>query len=161
MNPLHIVEIDLKNTQQRAVVLDLLCQFARAIMGAEKELSSAQQQAIIEGLAKHPTTLIFAAYSGDEPAGFAICFLGFSTFAAQPLINIHDFYVVEGMRRQGIGRALLEAVETKARELGCCKLTLEVEEYNQRALSLYQRFGFDSGQYDPKAGTVLFRQKKL
>jgi GNAT superfamily N-acetyltransferase len=161
MNPLRIIEIDLKNNQHRAVVLDLLCQFARVIMGAEKGLSSAQQQAIIEGLAEHPTTLVFAAYSEDKPVGFAICFLGFSTFAAQKLINIHDFYVVESMRRQGVGRALLQAIETKAKELDCCKLTLEVEEYNQQALSLYHRFGFDSGQYDPKAGTVLFRQKKL
>jgi ribosomal protein S18 acetylase RimI-like enzyme len=161
MNPLHIIEIDLGNSQHRAVVLDLVCQFARAIMGAGQELSNAKQQALIEGLTHHPTTLIFVAYSGEQPVGIAISFLGFSTFAAQKLINIHDFYVVESMRRQGVGRALLQAIETKARELDCCKLTLEVEEHNQQALSLYHRFGFDSGQYDLKAGTVLFRQKKL
>ncbi len=161
MNSLRMVEIDLKNSEHRTIVLDLVCQFARAIMGAEQELSSAKQEALITGLAKHPTTLIFVAFYGEAPAGIAISFLGFSTFAAQPLVNIHDFYVVESMRRQGVGRALLEAVETKARALNCCKLTLEVEEHNQRALSLYHRFGFDSGQYDAKAGTVLFRQKKL
>lgn len=50
MNPLHIIEIDLENSQHRAVVLDLVCQFARAIMGAGQELSNAKQQALIEGL---------------------------------------------------------------------------------------------------------------
>ena len=49
----------------------------------------------------------------------------------------------------------------KARELGCCKLTLEVQENNHGALALYQRFGFESGEYEPAAGVVLFRQKKL
>jgi ribosomal protein S18 acetylase RimI-like enzyme len=56
---------------------------------------------------------------------------------------------------------LLEAVERKARELGCCKLTLEVQENNHVALALYRGFGFENGQYEPAAGTVLFRQKKL
>jgi len=161
MDPLRIIEIDLKNAEQRSIVLDLVCQFARAIMGDGQELSRDKQQALITGLEQHPTTLIFVALYGERPAGIAITFLGFSTFAAQRLINIHDFYVVEAMRRQGVGKALLVAIEEKATALNCCKLTLEVEEHNQRALSLYHRFGFDSGQYDSAAGTVLFRQKKL
>jgi ribosomal protein S18 acetylase RimI-like enzyme len=56
---------------------------------------------------------------------------------------------------------LLEAVEGEARRLGCCKLTLEVQENNRAALALYGSFGFASGQYEPEAGAVLFREKKL
>ena len=56
---------------------------------------------------------------------------------------------------------LLEAVEKEARGLGCCKLTLEVQENNHAALALYGSFGFVGGQYEPEAGAVLFRQKKL
>jgi hypothetical protein len=29
------------------------------------------------------------------------------------------------------------------------------------ALELYRGFGFESGQYEPAAGAVLFRQKEL
>jgi len=56
---------------------------------------------------------------------------------------------------------LLDAVEKEARGLGCCKLTLEVQENNHAALALYKSFGFVSGQYEPEAGTVFFRVKKL
>ncbi len=159
MNPLRVIEIDLKKPEHRAVTLELVCGFAHTITG--KGLSEEKQQKLITGLEQHATTLIFAAFYADQPAGIAISFLGFSTFAARPLINIHDFYVIEDLRKRGIGKAMLTAIEAKAKELNCCKLTLEVEENNHGALSLYHSFGFDTGQYDAKAGTVLFRQKKL
>ena len=78
------------------------------------------------------------------------CFIGFATFAARSLINIHDLHVTADHRRRGIGR-----------ELECCKLTLEVQENNRPALSLYGSFGFVGGQYQAEAGGVLFREKRL
>ena len=113
------------------------------------------------GLRAHPTTLIFLALHQDEAVGIVTCFIGFSTFAARPLVNIHDLHVAKDHRRHGIARLLLEAVETEARRLGCCKLTLEVQENNQTALALYASLGFVGGQYEPEAGAVLLREKKL
>jgi ribosomal protein S18 acetylase RimI-like enzyme len=130
-------------------------------MGNGGDLSLENQRILVEGLRRHPTTVIFLAFHGEHPAGILVGFVGFSTFMARPLINIHDFYVEPAFRRQGIGRLLLQAVEDKARELGCCKLTLEAQQHNQSALSLYHRFGFEEAQYDQGAGVVLFRQKKL
>jgi ribosomal protein S18 acetylase RimI-like enzyme len=72
----------------------------------------------------------------------AVCFIGFSTFAARPLLNIHDFAVAGAFRGQRVGARLLEHIEQKARELGCCKLTLEVKDDNHAARRLYKRFGF-------------------
>jgi ribosomal protein S18 acetylase RimI-like enzyme len=91
----------------------------------------------------------------------AVCFRGFSTFAARPLINIHDIYVDPPCRGWGVAHLLLEAVEAKARAMECCKLTLEVQERNTKALRLYEHFGFTEGIYDPEAGRVLFRWKAL
>jgi ribosomal protein S18 acetylase RimI-like enzyme len=76
----------------------------------------------------------------------AICLLGFSTFRARPLINIHDIAVHPDFRGQGIGRALLDAVEQHAREHGCCKVTLEVRSDNEPAMAAYRRAGFESTQ---------------
>ena len=56
---------------------------------------------------------------------------------------------------------VLKEVEKEARGLGCCKLTLEVQENNHAALALYESFGFVGGRYEPEAGAVLFREKKL
>jgi ribosomal protein S18 acetylase RimI-like enzyme len=87
--------------------------------------------------------------------------VGFSTFAARLLINIHDLAVIPEYRGRGIGRLLLEAVEAKGHELGCCKLTLEVREDNQRAQRLYDKFGF--GDMPSEQGPVRHRflQKRL
>jgi ribosomal protein S18 acetylase RimI-like enzyme len=95
------------------------------------------------------------------PVGIAVCFLGFSTFAAQPLINIHDLAVMPGYRGRGIGRQLLERVGAKGRELGCCKLTLEVREDNHRAQRLYQGFGFGDAPSEVGAVRHWFLQKRL
>jgi len=86
---------------------------------------------------------------------------GFSTFACKPLLNVHDIAVLSGHRRQGVAAALLAAIEALARELGCCKLTLEVLSNNLPAQAAYRKVGFHSYRLDPKAGQAMFWQKKL
>ena len=51
--------------------------------------------------------------------------------------------VEAGRRRQGIGRALLEQAVEWAREVGVAKLELHVFPYNEPAIRLYERFGFE------------------
>jgi ribosomal protein S18 acetylase RimI-like enzyme len=94
-------------------------------------------------LRAHPTALVLLAFVGAEPVGIAVGFFGLSTFAARPLLNIHDLAVVPAHRGKGVGRALLREAETRARERGCCKLTLEVQDTNVRARGLYASFGFE------------------
>jgi ribosomal protein S18 acetylase RimI-like enzyme len=158
---IRIVQADLHDSFHRAAVLAMTRDYARDPMGDGCDLPDHLQAVLIERLHAHPTTLIFLALHEDQPVGIVTCFVGFSTFAARPLVNIHDLHVAAAHRRRGVGRSLLGAVEKKARELGCCKLTLEVQENNHVALELYRGFGFESGQYHPAAGAVLFRQKKL
>jgi ribosomal protein S18 acetylase RimI-like enzyme len=157
----NIVEADLADPLHRAAVLDLTRSYARDPMGNGGDLPDAIRSRLIDGLRKHPTTLIFLAFDGSRAIGIATCFIGFSTFAARPLVNIHDLHVVEEFRRSGVARRLLEAVEGKARQLDCCKLTLEVQEKNGVALALYKSFGFVGGEYQSEAGGVLFREKRL
>ena len=130
-------------------------------MGDGKPLSDYTRSNLIRGLADHPTTLIFLATRDSKPCGIAVCFRGFSTFAAKPLINLHDFYVDSAVRGQGVGRALLDALEHEARVTGCGKLTLEVQERNSHARSIYATFGFAQASYADYAGGVLFLSKRL
>ena len=39
---------------------------------------------------------------------------------------------------------LLERIEAKARELNCCRITLEVREDNRVARGLYRKVGFEA-----------------
>ena len=156
-----MVEADLARPDHAAAVLALLAAYSADPMGDGRPLSADARAKVIAGLRAHPTTLVFLAFHAGGLAGLATCFRGFSTFAARPLINVHDCYVVPAQRGRGIGRALLAAVERKARETGCCKLTLEVQEHNRGARRLYEACGFVQGQYAEAAGRSLFLWKRL
>ena len=133
---------DLANPDHQAAILDLLDMYSRDEFGANQPLSDQARADLIPGLVNHGATRIFLAYDEARPVGLAICFVGFSSFRAKPLLNIHDIAVRPETRGKGIGRQLLNAVAEDARALGCCKLTLEVRADNLRAQALYKDVGF-------------------
>ena len=158
MSQVNIVEVDLDREEHQSDVAELVNAFALDRTGAP--LPAQAQRDLMPGLQSHPTTHIFLAYRGDSPIGIAVCFRGFSTFTARPLINIHDLLVVQDYRGQGVGKQLLQAVERKAREMDCCKLTLEVQEGNHRARQVYEAAGFVQPEYHD-GGRLLFLAKLL
>ncbi len=156
----RIVEADLDRGEHQRAILLLTDAYARDPMGNRAPLPEDVGGRLIEGLRRHPTTIVLLAYAGAEAVGLANCFLGFSTFFARPLLNLHDLVVVSERRGQGVGRLLLAAVEEKARALGCCKLTLEVSERNDVARTVYERAGFSRPTYG-EAGALLVYAKTL
>jgi GNAT superfamily N-acetyltransferase len=160
-SPIRIVEADLSLPAHQKAVLAMVDAYSRDSMGDGKPLDQDVRAQLIPGLRRHPTTLIFLAFDDDQPVGAAVCFIGFSTFAAKPLINIHDFVVLPTSRGKGIGGRLLKAVEAKARELGCCKLTLEVMDKNHQAIRMYEAAGFERYALQEEAGTAIFMSKPL
>ena len=159
--PIRIIEADLKLAKHREAVLAMVDAYSRDSMGDAKPLDPDVRARLIPGLRRHPTTLIFLAFADERPVGVAVCFIGFSTFAAKPLVNIHDCLVVADYRGKGLGRRLLEAVEGKSRKLGCCKLTLEVMDKNDRAVRAYKAAGFLPYALQKEAGTAIFMSKPL
>jgi GNAT superfamily N-acetyltransferase len=158
---INIVEADLSRAEHRDATHELINAYSMDPMGDGKPLSDTARRDLIPGLRQHPTTMVFIAYEGAEPVGIAVCFRGFSTFAARPLVNVHDFFVMPAQRGAGIARLLFAAIAQRARELGCCKLTLEVLENNHRARSIYAAAGFDQPVYAPGLGGSLFLSKSL
>lgn len=139
---LNIAQADLDNAHHANVIVQLLDNYARDRFGGGEELSDHTKRNLIPELRRHPTTLILLAFSEEQAVGMATCFVGFSTFQAKPLLNIHDLIVDANHRGHGIGRALLESAEQAAKKMGCCKLTLEVVDGNSTARGLYESFGF-------------------
>lgn len=144
-----------------AAIVALLDAYARDPMGGGRGLDDAVRERLVPALAAFPGAFSLLAFEGEEAVGLANCFTGFSTFAARPLVNIHDLAVSPGHRGKGIARALMQAVEAKARTRGACKITLEVLGGNAPARALYASLGYGNYALDPEAGTAQFWEKKL
>lgn len=160
-HPITVVEADLSRPDHQEATVRLVNAYSMDPMADDKPLSEIVQRDLIPGLRAHPTTMVFLAWHGAEPIGIAVCFRGFSTFAARPLVNIHDLFVSPTHRGTGVSRRIFEAIEKRARELGCCKLTLEVLENNQRARGVYAAAGFAAPSYAPGTGGSIFLSKSL
>ena len=152
-----ILDADLSRTEHQHALVTMLDAFILDQDGAP--LSEQAKREMIPGLRAHPACYVFLAYRDGQPVGFAICFLGFSTFMARPLINIHDIFVDSSVRGAGIGAMLLERIDAKARELNCCRITLEVREDNAVARGLYRKVGFDQVSVGPKRIPMEFWHK--
>lgn len=161
MNAIEIIQASLDHPDHQKAILTLTDAYAQDPMGNGLPLPSKVRETLIAGLKRHPTTLIWLAYDGLLAVGIATCFLGFSTFHARSLINIHDLAVLPSHRGRGISRQLLQAIEARARALDCCKLTLETQENNHRARGIYAAAGFIQSTYQPEAGGALFLAKNL
>ncbi|WP_293933376.1 GNAT family N-acetyltransferase [Iodobacter sp.] len=158
---MDIIQADLSFPQHAEALVYLLNEYALDPMGGNHALSTFAQDNLIAELSKRSNVHVVLAMDGATPAGLALCIEGFSTFACQPLLNIHDFAVHSAYRGQGLSKRLLAKVEEIALALGCCKITLEVLEGNTPAYSLYKAFGFVNYELDPKLGHALMMQRKL
>ena len=156
----EVIEADLQNPAHCAGLVDVLDSYASDPWGGGVPLDSEVRDRLAESLRAHPTSLVLLAVENGRAIGTAVCFFGFSTFRARPLLNVHDLAVVPEWRGQGVGRSLLTAAEQRAREGGCCRLTLEVLEPNGPARILYERFGFSDPAGDA-SGPTLFLAKDL
>ena len=161
MLPVQIVQADFYSENHQSAIIELVNAYAMDPMGNGRPLSIEVRRALIPALQQHPTSLIFLAYNEGQAIGIATCFLGFSTFAAKPLIHIDDLAVLPEYRNQGVGRNLLAEIERKAREMGCCKLTLQVQEKNYDARRVYETAGFTQSEYVKTAGVCLSLTKLI
>lgn len=59
-----------------------------------------------------------------------------------PVAFLEGIYVKQTARRQGVGRALVAAVEGWAREAGCRELASDASTRNRASHSVHKRLGF-------------------
>jgi ribosomal protein S18 acetylase RimI-like enzyme len=158
---LSVREANLADPEQAAVLVEMLDAYMRDPMEGGSAPSEQVKRELIPGLRAHPACYVFLALRGEKPVGFAICFLGFSTFNARPLINIHDIFVQVSARGAGMGKLLLDRIEAKARSMNGCAITLEVREDNHRARRLYSKFGFERAKVGAQRVPMEFWCKRL
>lgn len=156
-----IIRADYGNLRHAKDIVTILRSYAMDPMGGGEDLSPEVQAALIPGFRATPAASSLLAYFGDEPVGLANLMTTFSSFAGKPLINIHDIAVSKDHRGMGIGRQLFDEIHMFAREMGACKVTLEVLEGNAPAKALYASLGYGDYVLDPEMGKAMFWQKRL
>jgi len=78
---------------------------------------------------------------GDKFAGYALYFFTFSSFIGRPGIWLEDLYVRPAFRRQGLGRAMIEAVARIGAERNCGRFEWTALNWNKNALDFYRKLG--------------------
>ena len=157
----QIIKVDFLITKQSKDYVRLLNDYALDVMGGGIELDPRVRKDLAAEIAKRDFMTIFLAYDNEIAIGLLTCIEGFSTFQCRPLMNIHDVYVANNYRKQGISTKLLQSAENLAKQNACCKLTLEVLQGNTTAKIAYQKFGFKGYELHPEIGSALFWEKTL
>jgi len=98
--------------------------------------------------------------AGDPPAGVCQLRYRYAIWTESDDCWLEDIFVEEYARGSGMGRALVEAAFDRARERGCRRMELDVNEANPAALALYEALEFDAWS-DPPGGRNLLMRRRL
>jgi ribosomal protein S18 acetylase RimI-like enzyme len=98
--------------------------------------------------------------AGDPPAGVCQLRYRYAVWTKSEDCWLEDIFVDASARGSGVGRALVEAAFERARERGCARMELDVNEANPAALSLYESLGFEAWS-DPPGGRNLLMRRRL
>jgi len=159
---MHTVLIaDYNDEFHASAIVNLMNAYAMDKMGGGEALPESVKQVLVPEMAKVPNAFTILSLVDGKPVGLINCFMGFSTFKAKPLINIHDIVVISDYRGMQLSQLMLDKVEEVARARKCCKLTLEVLQGNTIAQNSYVKFGFANYVLDPEMGSAMFWQKSL
>jgi len=139
---IEIIVGDIRNKEHQLAMLSQLDLYMQDPMGGFGKMSDKLASDLVNGLMNQPNFVFFLVKCNDEYAGFANCFVNFSTFKAKQLINIHDFAVAPQFRKKGVGKELMNEILTYSRIHHFCKVTLEVRYDNPNAQNLYKSLGF-------------------
>lgn len=128
------------------------------ILGMMRKLCAFHGETCQIGLAEAQTRLIdsdqltaLIAHRGDAAMGYAILEPRWRPMNTTDLLEIAQLYVVETARGQGIGRQLVEAAATHARNVKIRKLRIGTSPNNPAAAAAYRAMGLEEIEVRPGA----------
>ena len=84
----------------------------------------------------------YGAYHGPRMVGFAAIHQVPASLGLGRFWQLRDLFADPAVRRQGIGRRLVETIQQAASDAGALRLSLQTEPDNAAALALYRQCGF-------------------
>jgi GNAT superfamily N-acetyltransferase len=94
------------------------------------------------GPARADQVVLVATDAADSALGFVQVELRPETFGRAPEAYVSALVVGGGSEGRGVGRALMAAAETWARERGALRVALDVFATNHAARAFYERIGY-------------------
>ena len=102
----RIIIADYYNVIDSSAIVELMDQYAQDKMGGGVSLPDSVKTALVPAMANVPGAFTVLALIEGKPAGLINCFMGFSTFKAKPLINIHDVIVLSEYRGRKLSQLM-------------------------------------------------------
>lgn len=104
-------------------------------------------------------TLVLLA--GEGPDGLAVLRFRPAIWTRALECYLAELYVVPHRRRQGLGRALMEAAMSTARDRGADRIDLGTSEIDVAARALYESLGFSNREGKPNGPVNYFYEREL
>ncbi len=98
---------------------------------------------------------------GAGPDGLAVLRFRPAIWTQALECYLAELYVVPSRRRQGLGRALMEAAIEHARREGADRMDLGTSEADVTARALYERLGFSNREGRPDGPINYFYEREL
>ena len=122
----------------------LVLSLIRELAEYEKLLHEVEASEAMIGAAlfcDNPRLFCEIAEWNGEPAGFAVWFVNFSTFAGSHGIYLEDLFVRPALRGHGIGKALLMHLAKHCLAQGWSRLQWAVLDWNAPSIAFYKSLG--------------------
>lgn len=121
----------------------LLCELAAFERG---EVRATEADLRRDGFGPRPLFEVLLAETSGVAAGMLIFFPIYSSWQGRPGVMIHDLFVRAAERGHGVGQALVKELARLAVARGCCRMEVNVLEWNGRARAFYSKLGLVHNQ---------------
>lgn len=99
-----------------------------------------------DGFGPHPLFEALLAEMDGRAVGMLTFLPLYSSWRGRPALLIHDLFVRDAARGLGAGKALVGRLADIARARGCCRIDVQVLDWNDRARAFYAALGFGHNQ---------------
>ena len=126
--------------EDSALIFSLLCELAEYEKLAH-EVAATEADIATALFGDNPVLFCEIAEWQGKPAGFAVWFFNFATFAGRRGIYLEDLFVRPAFRGKGIGKALLVYLAKLCVENGWSRLQWSVLAWNTPSIDFYKSLG--------------------
>lgn len=120
-------------------IYTLICELA-VYEKALHEVINTPEQLLQDGFGENPLYGFYVAEVGKEMVGMALYYYRYSTWKGK-VLYLEDIYIQPSHRGKGIGEALMQTLQTHAKNQKCQRITFQVLNWNEPAILFYQRLG--------------------